>query len=149
MLIVKSWKATLTDELLKVNSALKPIYSLWSKISAVEGNEVRSEEDGTAKQAHVNLVNKQPTGFRFHQVLRCFRVACCQIWTSSKCLSAPETTTNNQEVKRSLYRLQNVNTLTNYYIFACAWLADLSPSRSTLSVLFNFKNTSIRFYKYQ
>ena len=30
-------------------------YSLWSKISAVEGNEVRSEEDGTSKQAHVKV----------------------------------------------------------------------------------------------
>ena len=45
-----------------------------SKISVVEDNEVRSEEDGTSKEAHVNLVDKQPSGFRFHQVLRCFRV---------------------------------------------------------------------------
>ena len=37
-------------------------------------NEVGSEEDGTSEKAHVNLVNKQPSGFRFHQVLRCFRV---------------------------------------------------------------------------
>ena len=35
------------------------------------------------------------------------------------------------------------------YIFAFAWLADLSPNCSTLSVLLNFKNTSNRFYEYQ
>ena len=40
----------------------------------MEDNEVRSEEDGTSEQAHVKLVNKQPIGFRFHQVLLCFRV---------------------------------------------------------------------------
>ena len=34
-------------------------------------------------------------------------------------------------------------------IFACAWLADLSPNCSTLSVLLNFKNTSHRFYNNQ
>ena len=34
-----------------------------------------------------------------------------EFWTTSKFLSAAETTTNNQEVKRSLYRLQNVNNL--------------------------------------
>ena len=33
--------------------------------------------------------------------------------------------------------------------FACAWLADLSPNCSTLSVLLNFKNTSHRFYNNQ
>ena len=40
----------------------------------MEDNEVRSEEDGTSEQAHVILVNKQPSGFRFHQVFRCFTV---------------------------------------------------------------------------
>ena len=70
MFIVMSVKPTLTDELLKVNCT---IFS-GSKISAVEDNEVRSEGDGTSKQAHVNLVNKQPSGFRFHEVLRCLRV---------------------------------------------------------------------------
>ena len=34
-------------------------------------------------------------------------------------------------------------------IFACAWLTDLSPNCSTLSVLLNFKNTSHRFYNNQ
>ena len=34
-------------------------------------------------------------------------------------------------------------------ILACAWLADLSPNCSTLSVLLNFKNTSHRFYNNQ
>ena len=34
-------------------------------------------------------------------------------------------------------------------IFACVWLADLSPNCSTLSVLLNFKNTSHRFYNNQ
>ena len=42
-----------------------------------------------------------------YQVLRCFRVVGSQLWTFSKCLLALKTTTNNQEVKRSLYRLLN------------------------------------------
>ena len=40
----------------------------------MEDNEGRGGEDGTSEQAHVNLVNKQPSGFRFHQVLRCSTV---------------------------------------------------------------------------
>ena len=36
-----------------------------------------------------------------------------------------------------------------HVIFACAWPGDLSKSRSSLSVLLNFKNTSIWFYEYQ
>ena len=35
--------------------------------------EVQSEEDSISKQAHVKLVNKQPSDFRFDHVLRCFR----------------------------------------------------------------------------
>ena len=73
MFIVMSVKPTLTDELLKVNSALKLIFSVIED-QCSEDNEVRSEEDGTSEQAHVILVNKQPSGFRFHQVLRCFTV---------------------------------------------------------------------------
>ena len=46
-----------------------------------------------------------------YQVLRCFRVVSSQFWAFSKCLFAVETTTNNQQVKRSLYRLLNVNNL--------------------------------------
>ena len=46
-----------------------------------------------------------------YQVLRCFRVVWSQFWTFSQWLLAPETTTNNQEVKRSLYRMLNVNNL--------------------------------------
>ena len=34
-----------------------------SKISVVEDNKVRSEEDSTSKQAHVQFVNKQPSDF--------------------------------------------------------------------------------------
>ena len=90
-----------------------------SEISVVEDNEVQSEEDSTSKQAHVQLVNKQLSDFWFHQVLSCSRVAWSQFWTSSKFLSAPETTTNNQEVKRGLYRLQNVNNLPWDYICMC------------------------------
>ena len=55
-------------------------------ISAVEDNEVRSEEDSTSKQAHVNLVNKQPSGFRFHQVLRCFRVVTDELFKVNSAL---------------------------------------------------------------
>ena len=75
----------------------------------------------TALQNKLRLkwVNKQPSGFRFHQVLRCFRVVWSEFWTTSKFLSAPETTTNNQQVKRSLYRLQNVNDLPKDYIRMC------------------------------
>ena len=40
----------------------------------MEDNEVRSEEGGTSEQGHVILVKKQPSGFRFQQVLRCFTV---------------------------------------------------------------------------
>ena len=47
MLIVKSVKPTLTDELLKVNSALKPTFSVIED-QRHEDNEVRSEEDGTS-----------------------------------------------------------------------------------------------------
>ena len=101
-------------------------YSLWSRISAVEDNKVRSEEDGTSRQAHVNLVNKWPSGFRFHHVLGCFGVVWSQFLTTSKFLSAPETTTNNQEVKRSLYRLQNVNYLPKDYIHMCLTCRSIS-----------------------
>ena len=73
MLIVMSVKPTLTDELLKVNSALKLIFSVIEDQCSGD-NEVRSEEDGTSGQAHVILVNKQPSGFPFRQVLRCFTV---------------------------------------------------------------------------
>ena len=58
---------------------------------------------------------------------RCFRVLQSQFWTSSRCLSALKTTKNNQEVKRSLYRLQNVNNLPKDYIrtcFTCLSLAE-------------------------
>ena len=34
-----------------------------SKISVVEDNKVRSEEDSTSKQAQVQFVNKQPSDF--------------------------------------------------------------------------------------
>ena len=54
-----------------------------------------------------------------------------QFWTSSKCLLALETNTNNQEVKKKSIYL------------------DLSPSCSTLSVLLNFRNTCTRIYKDQ
>ena len=47
-----SVKPTLTDELLKVNSALKPIFSVIQD-QCSEDNEVRNEEESTSKQAHV------------------------------------------------------------------------------------------------
>ena len=99
-----------------MNSALKPIFSV---IEYQCSGGQRSSKWGRQQfklQAHVKLVNKQPSDFWFHQVLRCFRVVLSQFWTSSKCLLALETTTNNQEVKRSLYRLQNVNNLLKDYI---------------------------------
>ena len=77
------------------------------------------------KKLTLKLVNKQPSGFRFHQVVW------SQFWTTSKLLSAPETTTNNQEVKRSLYRLQNVNNLPRDYICMCL-------TYRSLAELFNF-----------
>ena len=55
-----------------------------------------------------------------------------KFWTSSKFLSALESTTKNQEVRRSqFYRLQNVNNLPKDYIRMCL------TSRS-LAELFNF-----------
>ena len=92
----------------------------------MEDNEVRSEEDGTSEQAHVILVKKEPSGLRFHQVLWCFTVVRIQFCITSKFLSAPETTTNNQEVKRSLYRLQNVNNLSKDYIRMCVTCRSLN-----------------------
>ena len=101
-----------------------------SKISLVKDNEVRIGEDSTLKQAHAQLANKQPSDFWFYKVLRFFRVVWSQFWASSN-LSALETTTNNQEVKRSLYRLQNVNNLPKDYICVCLTCRSLAE-------LFNF-----------
>ena len=53
MLVVMSVRFTLTDELLKVNSVLKPAFSVIEDQCVVEDNEVRYEEDSTSKQAHV------------------------------------------------------------------------------------------------
>ena len=97
-----------------------------SKISLAEDNEVRSGEDSTLKQAHVQLVNKQPSDFWFHQVLRLFRVVWSQFWTTSKFLSALETPTNNQEVKRNSYWLQNVNNLPKDCIRICVTCRSLN-----------------------
>ena len=63
MLIVMSVKPTLTGELLKMNSALKLIFSVIEDQCIVEDNEVRSEEDGISKQAHVKLVSKEPSDY--------------------------------------------------------------------------------------
>ena len=90
----------------------------------MEDNEVRSEEDGISKQAHVKLVNKEPRDFWFHQVLRCFGVVWSQFWTSSKCLLALETTTNNQEVNE-VYTSCKIWIIYPKIIFACAWPAEL------------------------
>ena len=65
-----------------------------------------------------------------YQVSRCFTVVWSQFWTFSKCLSALETTTNNQEVKRSLHTSCKMWIIYPKIIFACAWLADLSPNCS-------------------
>ena len=81
-----------------------------------------------------------------YQVSRCFTVVWSQFWTFSKCFLALETITNNQEVKRSLHRLQNVNNLPKDYIrvrLTCRSLAEL------FNFIGLFKNTSNRFYKYQ
>ena len=43
------------------------------------------------------------------QVLRCVTIVWSQFWTFSKCLLALETIANNQELRRGLYRPQNVN----------------------------------------
>ena len=66
-----------------------------------------------------------------YQVSRCFTVVWSQFWTLSNFLSALETTTNNQEVKRSLHRLQNVNNLPKDYIRVCLTCRSLAE-------LFNF-----------
>ena len=48
-----SLKPTLTDELLKVNSALTPVFSVIKDQCSGGVNEVRSKEGSTSKQAHV------------------------------------------------------------------------------------------------
>ena len=50
---------------------------------------------------------------------------------------------------KEVYTGYKMGILYSEIIFAYASLADLSPSCSNLSVLLNFKKTSIRFYKYQ
>ena len=91
------------------------------------------------KTALQNNLTLQPSGFRFHQGLRCFRVVLSQFWTTSKFLSAPETTTNNQEVKRSLFRLQNVNNLRKDYICMCLTCRSLAE-------FFNFGFVQLQEY---
>ena len=74
------------------------------------------------------MVNKATSDLsRFSLFQSCLK----PIWTSSKCLLALETTTNNQEVKRSLNRLQNVNNLPKDYIRTCLTCRSLAE-------LFNF-----------
>ena len=128
MLFVMSVKPTLTDELLKVNSALKLIFSVIE--DQCSGGQWSSKwgRRHFKTSSRVKLVNKEQSDFWLHQVLRCFRVVWSQFWTSSKCLLALETTTNNEEVKWSLYKLQNVNNLPKDYIrmcLTCRSLADL------------------------
>ena len=78
----------------------------------------------TALQNTLTLIsyssNAKQTAERLliYQVSRCFTVVWSQFWTFSKCLSALETTTDNQEVKRR-HRLQNVNNLPKDYIRVC------------------------------
>ena len=130
MLIVMSVKPTLTGELLKVNSALKLIFSVIE--DQCSGGQWSSKWGRRYfKTSSRKLVNKEPSDFWFHQVLRCFGVVWSQFWTSSKCLLALETTTNNQEAKWSLYKLQNVNNLPKYYI-------RMSLTCRSLAELFNF-----------
>ena len=64
---------------------------------------------------------------KFHAVLELFEANSGFF----KCLSALETTRNNQEVKRSLHRLQNVNNLPKDYIRVCLTCRSLAE-------LFNF-----------
>ena len=65
---------------------------------------------------------------RFYGVLLLFEGSSAQLY---KIVSASETTTNNQEVKGSLYRLQNVNNLSKDYIRMCVTCRSLFE-------LFNF-----------
>ena len=102
----------------------------------------------TAFQNNVKLVNKEPSDFWFHQVLRCFGVVWSQFWTSSKCFLALETTTNNQEVKWSLYKLQNVNNLPKDYIRMCLTCRSIAELFNFIGLL-HTNNTSIRICKYQ
>ena len=120
MLIVVSLGPTLTDELLKVNSALKLIFSVtedqcsggqWS--SKWGRRHFRTSSRYLAKKTAERL----PISSSFTVFYSCLKpVLFC---TTSKLLSASETTTNNQEVKRSWYRLQNVNNLAKDYIRMC------------------------------
>ena len=149
MLIVMSVKPTLTGELLKVNSALKLMFSvIEDRCSGGQWSSKWGRQHFKTSSRSIQLVNKEPSDFwfiKFYAVLELL-VVWSQFWTASKCLLALETTTNNQEVKGSLNRLWIIYPK---IIFARAWPVDLSPSCSTLSVLLNFENTCIPIYKYQ
>ena len=147
MLIVMSVKPTLTGELLKVNSALKLMFSVIE--DRCSGGQRSSKWGRQHFKPSSRSIGKQTAErLLIYQVLHCFRVVSClkPILDCFKMLLALETTTNNQEVKRSLNRLWIIYLK---IIFARAWPVDLSPSCSTLSVLLNFENTCIPIYKYQ
>ena len=106
MLIVMSVRPSLTDELLKVNSALKAIFSVIE--DQCSGGQWSSKwgrqhfKTSSLKIIIAQMGNKQPSDFWFHQVFSCFRVVWSQFWTSLKFLSARMTTKNNQEVRKKL-----------------------------------------------
>ena len=102
----------------------------------------------TALQNKLTLNNYSSNGkhpaerLLISSILRCFQVVWNKFWTSSKCLLAHETSTNNQEVKWSLYRLQNVNNLSKHCI-ARTWVVQLYRSCWTSRIhLFEFINIS-------
>ena len=72
MLIVMSVKPTLTDELITTQSEFCFEINILCDRRSVQWRTLKFEMRKTALQNKLTLklVNKQPSGFRFHQVLR-------------------------------------------------------------------------------
>ena len=100
------------------SSTLSVLSSILCNRRSVSWRTMKFEVRKTALQNKLTLNNYSSNGKQTAE-RRCFTVVWSQFWTSSKFLSALETTTNNQEVKRSLYRLQNVDNLPKEYIRVC------------------------------
>ena len=88
------------------------------------GREMKFELRKTALQNKLRLNNycsicKQTVTSDFIKFHAYFTVVRSRFWYSLKCLLALETTTNKQEVKRSMWRLQNMNNLFPKRIWKC------------------------------
>ena len=129
VLIVMSVKPALTDELLKLNSAFKPIFSVIE--DQYSGGHWSSKwgRQHFKLQGYVKLVNKQPSNFWFHQVLRCFRVVLKPSLDFFKMFIGSR---DHYELSRGKNKFsQNMNNLPKDYICTCLTCRSLAE-------LFNF-----------